>query len=643
MTDTDTNTNTKIEYTLDVFNREYTYWDWQKRAEPFKTRPQAVSPPTTACGSDPRLMAEHTDDSPLLHHPDRRGGAEPPAEPPLYNISPIKNKLFHGDRVDEHGKLISSPYREATDIGGVLLVADKTYGRVKEKLLYKCIPYEKNLPCFLIPYEDRSLGFSKLKQNKYITFKLKEWTDKHPHGILTNTFGNVNDVDAYANYQMHCQKLNNSIKTLNTATLRALREDSILNLPIFYKEEYKLEDRRTHPVFSIDPANCNDIDDALGISRSPIGETILSIYIANVPLVLEHLELWTYLSDRISTIYLPGQKIPMLPAALSENKCSLLQGQERVAFVMDVYIYQGRISNIVCKTVFMQVSNNYVYEDKALLARPDYQEIFKVVKWLNEDSSSYLGYVDQVNNSHDVVEFCMILMNYECSKILKAKRKGIFRTATKKELSLGAESAAAYMASDLKYILQGTVGAYCGIEDLKPHEIIGGGVDSYLHITSPIRRIVDCINMLEIMSEDYVFSKEADRFKEKWMANLTLINANTKAIRHLQNDMALLHMYEKNTNKDQIYSGVVLGVPPPHDGMGSGFERAAPLGVPPPHDGMGSGFEPFYKYRVYIYYIKLLTNVYSTKKVENYTTMNFTIHLFLDEVNMTKKIRLQML
>ena len=622
MTDTDTNTNTKIEYTLDVFNREYTYWDWQKRVWGFR-------PPTTEPWSEPRLMAEPTDESPLIQISDRRGGAEPPAEPPLYNISPIKNKLFHGDRVDEAGKLISSPYRETTEIGGVLLVAEKTYGRVKDKLLYKCIPYEKNLPCFLIPYDDRSLGFSKLKQNKYITFKLKEWTDKHPHGILTNTFGNVNEVVAYANYQMHCQKLNSSIKALNTATLRALREDSILNLPIFYKEEYKLEDRRDYAVFSIDPANCNDIDDALGLSRSPIGETILSIYIANVPLVLEHLELWTYLSDRISTIYLPGQKVPMLPAALSENKCSLLQGQERVAFVMDVYISHGKISNVICKTVFMQVSNNYVYEDKVLLARPDYQEIFKLVKWLNEDSSTYLGYVDEVNNSHDVVEFCMILMNYECSKILKAKRKGIFRTATKNELS-NEESEAGYMASDLKYILQGTVGGYCSIEDLKPHEIIGGGVSSYLHITSPIRRIVDCINMLEIMSEDYVFSKEAYLFKEKWMANLTQINANTKAIRHLQNDMALLHMYEKNTNKDQIYSGVVLGVPPPHDGMGAapfGFERV----------------EPFYKYRVYIYYIKLLTNVYSTKKVENYTTMNFTIHLFLDEVNMTKKIRLQML
>ena len=376
-------------------------------------------------------------------------------------------------------------------------------------------------------------------------------------------------------------------------------------------------------MFSIDPANCNDIDDAIGLSRSAVGETILSIYIANVPLVLEHLELWTYLSDRISTIYLPGQKIPMLPAALSENKCSLLQGQERVAFVMDVYISHGKISNVICKTVFMRVSHNYVYENKVLLARPDYQEIFKLVKWLNEDSSTYLGYVDEVNNSHDVVEFCMILMNYECSKILKEKRKGIFRTATKKEVNNNTGEAEDCMASDIKYILQGTVGAYCAIEDLKPHEIIGGGVSSYLHITSPIRRIVDCINMLEIMSEDYVFSKEAYLFKEKWMANLTQINANTKAIRHLQNDMALLHMYEKNTNKDQIYSGVVWGVETPDDDI----ERV----------------EPLYKYRVYIYYIKLLTNVYSTKKVENYTTMNFTIHLFLDEVNMTKKIRLQML
>ena len=141
-------------YTLNVFNRDYTYWDWQ-RAPPFQTRPQAVSPPTTELGSEPRLETGLKGQSPFI-----------------YNISPIKNKLFHGDRVDEHGKLISSPYREATEIGGVLLVAEKTYGRVKEKLLYKCIPYEKNLPCFLIPYEDRSLGFSKLKQNKYTTVNI---------------------------------------------------------------------------------------------------------------------------------------------------------------------------------------------------------------------------------------------------------------------------------------------------------------------------------------------------------------------------------------------------------------------------------------------------------------------------------------
>ena len=148
--------DTKIEYTLVVFNRDYTYWDWQKRAEPFQTRPQAVSPPTTELWSDPSLDTGLKGLCPLL-----------------YNISPIKNKLFHGDRVDEAGKLISSPYRETTEIGGILLIAEKTYGRVKDKLLYKCIPYEKNLPSFLVPYEDRAFGFLKMKQNKYITTNSK--------------------------------------------------------------------------------------------------------------------------------------------------------------------------------------------------------------------------------------------------------------------------------------------------------------------------------------------------------------------------------------------------------------------------------------------------------------------------------------
>ena len=41
---------------------------------------------------------------------------------------------------------------------------------------------------FLIPYKDKEVrGISKNKVNKYVTFKFTEWSNKHPHGVITNS------------------------------------------------------------------------------------------------------------------------------------------------------------------------------------------------------------------------------------------------------------------------------------------------------------------------------------------------------------------------------------------------------------------------------------------------------------------------
>ena len=143
--------------------------------------------------------------------------------------------------------------------------------------------------------------------------------------------------------------------------------------------------------------------------------------------------------------------------------------------------------------------------------------------------------------------------------------------------------------------------------------------------------------MLEITRDTYTFSPAANNFVEKWLAKIAVLNQQTKAIRHLQNDILLLSTYEKSESKDEMYTGVVLGALP-HPTADRG---AAP--TTPCTDTCTAGAAALYKYRVYIAQLKLLTNVYSPKKVENYATMNFTVHLFLDEANMTKKVRLQMI
>ena len=148
--------------------------------------------------------------------------------------------------------------------------------------------------------------------------------------------------------------------------------------------------------------------------------------------------------------------------------------------------------------------------------------------------------------------------------------------------------------------------------------------------------------MIEIIRDTYTFSSAANVFVEKWLAKTAVLNQQSKAIRHLQNDVLLLSTYEKNPHNDELYTGVVWGSAPTTPfPTASGIARGAAPTTPFPTSEEGSA-APLYKYRVYIAQLKLLTNVYSPKKVDNYSTMNFTIHLFLDEANMTKKVQLQM-
>ena len=69
-------------------------------------------------------------------------------------------------------------------------------------------PDDMRLPAFLVPYEIKNVGFSKVFVNLYATFSFVDWNDKHPHGILTNVIGSVDVLDNFYEYQLHCKSLN---------------------------------------------------------------------------------------------------------------------------------------------------------------------------------------------------------------------------------------------------------------------------------------------------------------------------------------------------------------------------------------------------------------------------------------------------
>ena len=93
------------------------------------------------------------------------------------SFEPIKYKLLNEDIFtynNNNFELIHSSFKSADYMSGVLVLEkNKSYGRHKDKFLYKCIPDDRRLPSFVIPYLITKIGFYKMFKNKYITFKYK--------------------------------------------------------------------------------------------------------------------------------------------------------------------------------------------------------------------------------------------------------------------------------------------------------------------------------------------------------------------------------------------------------------------------------------------------------------------------------------
>lgn len=101
-------------------------------------------------------------------------------------------------------------------------------------------------------------------------------------------------------------------------------------------------DYRDAAVFTIDPDDAKDFDDALSYEPLPNGEVKIGIHIADVSsYVKSGTALDREAQRRGNSTYLVGVVIPMLPEKLSNGLCSLVEGQDRL-----------------CKAVFLTFAKN---------------------------------------------------------------------------------------------------------------------------------------------------------------------------------------------------------------------------------------------------------------------------------------------
>ena len=536
----------------------------------------------------------------------------------LDDINPLDMKLFNNDIFTFTNSNISLEVSTAREqiLSGVLIL-DKIYGKQKngknERNLYKCVPHDKHLPEFLIPYTIKT-QFSKNLIPIYVCFKFSNWTDKHPTGTITKTIGPVNVLSNFYEYHICCknldfplkefkQKAHEAMKGLSTTPVEFLRETA---------KEHKIEDRTTQKCYTIDNQDTSDYDDAFSITFMDDGTVMLSVYISNVVFWMNELDLWKTFSQRISTIYLPDQKRPMLPTLLSDSICSLKEGEDRIAFTMDVYIYINREPDIKFKNTLIRVTKNLSYDgwNKHYNERKYCENVIKYCKMLTSD---------KINNGHDLINFLMVFMNHNAAKYLSLFNVGIYRNIHSIECNVNIPETLPKEVHNTLKIMKSAVGQYVKYNEKINHEFLN--LDCYLHITSPIRRLVDLLNMIELQNRLCInvnSKKSEEQFYKKWLQKLDYINTTMRAIRKVQNDCSMLAYFEMNPIAlSKIYTGYV-------------FDKIKRTDLQ-------------YQYNVYIPEIKLTTRITVIEDFDDYSEHLFSVYTFSTEYNVKKKIKLQLI
>jgi hypothetical protein len=528
----------------------------------------------------------------------------------LDEISPVNNKLFtrdYIDIVDGNVSIQRSYYRETQIPGVILLNGNKTYGRLGKRLLYKCIPDDRRIPHFLIPY-DMKTNFNKDYKDKYVIFKYNHWDNKHPYGVLTETVGDVDILENFYEYQLYCNNLHMSISSFNKDVKRVLTKENDIIHHIQNKHEFK--DHRQKYVFSIDPANSTDFDDAFCIEAHDT-HTTMFVYISDVVDIIDYLDLWKSLSERVSTIYLPDKRRPMLPAMLSDSICSLQKDNDRLAVCFEFRFDKNNTieySGIYRATI--NVNENFEYDEKKLLTNRTFKKLLEFTNSMGTD----------ISNSHDVVPFWMIYTNKHCSNHLLSHKTGVFRSSQYINKDVNRALTGTNISKKESTVIQhwnNVIGHYIYYTEDEniSHEVMNNS--NYVHATSPIRRLVDILNHIDMFYNlGLCLNDNAKWFHNHWIDKLDYLNTATRSIRKVQNECSLLDLCYKNPKVvEKTYKCLLFDKIQKTDGS--------------------------FSYVVFIEEMNMMSKYISFEDMDNYSHHNFKLYLFCDEYKLKQKIKLE--
>jgi ribonuclease R len=275
----------------------------------------------------------------------------------------IQGKLFmsragHGFVIPDNksGEIYISP----RDLGGALngeevrlIIKDTRAGKNREGKIVEVINREKGrlvghlyksrYGIYIVPNDphyrenievDNPKNLT-LNEDLIVTIRLYPWeaTFLPPRGHVEEVLGKAGspgvDIDSLVIYHGLPRDFDSAIKPELARIRRAIPK----------KELARRRDLRDLMIFTIDPADAKDHDDAISLEPLKGGRMRLGVHIADVShYVREGMTLDREARLRGNSVYLVDRVIPMLPQKLSSDICSLVEGEDRltVSFIAEL-------------------------------------------------------------------------------------------------------------------------------------------------------------------------------------------------------------------------------------------------------------------------------------------------------------------
>ena len=266
--------------------------------------------------------------------------------------------------------------------------------------------------------------------------------------------------------------------------------------------------------FTIDGLYTTDFDDALSYEILPQGGCRLGVHITDAAaLLLPEGPLDLEARARATTLYLPDDRVPMLPPSLSEDALSLKAGMPRpaISWLVDLDD-QGRVIDYELCRSLVQVDRRFTYEeaDELLESEPRLAGLLKtcdqlrqqradqgayflplpeVIVGVDEEFNVYVRRLDRDGPSREMVAETAILANQLGARYLHEHEvPALYRTQAPphQEIEQG-DPGDLYLHFRQRRLLN-------RVEIVTaPGRHSSLGVEPYTHVTSPIRRYLDLV------------------------------------------------------------------------------------------------------------------------------------------------------